>query len=78
MYRFATLYGIPAYNMISRRYGVTDVRAVLDRMAFHWNMGLFEVYGPNLAYLSLYRDYINMYRPPVEAEDGVWSPPPSY
>jgi hypothetical protein len=64
--------------MISRRYGVSDVRAVLDRMAFHWNRGRFATYDPNLAYLTQYRNYINMYRPPVEAEDGVWVPPPSY
>jgi hypothetical protein len=75
MHRFASVYAVPAYGMISRRYGVTDVRAVLDRMAFHWNTGLFTTYDPNWEYMPLYRDYVNMYRGPVEAEDGVWVPP---
>jgi hypothetical protein len=57
---------------------VTGIMAVLDRMAFHWNRGLFASYDPNLSYLNLYRQYVDEYKGPVEAEDGVWQPGPHY
>jgi hypothetical protein len=76
--RYATVYGVPAFDLMQRRYPGRSDNETLRIMAFHWYRGLFTSYNSNEPYLDRYDEYVQEYREPVEDEDGAWNGNPHY
>ncbi len=71
--RFSTGYAVPAFNLFKSYYGGSDA-AVLRRVAFHWNKGMYKTFDVNdTSYLGLYDNYVGQFKAKVEATDGVWN-----
>lgn len=70
--RFSTGYAVPAFKVFKQLYGASDTET-LRHVAFSWNKGVYKQYDPNNQdYLGLYDQYVQEYKPRVEAQDGVW------
>lgn len=79
--RFSSGYAAPAFFLFKSRYHLSDTET-LRAVAYHWNKGLpydaSRNYNPSdQTYLPLYDQYVATYRPPVEADDGVWTGTPA-
>jgi hypothetical protein len=75
--RFSTGYGVPAFHLYKRVYGLSD-EETLRAVAFHWHRGVTRHnYDPaDTDYLGLYDKYVSQFKPPVEREDGAWNGQP--
>lgn len=76
--RYSTGYAVPMYKLLRARYPSEPILTTFRRLAFHWRYGVYQDDYPNdpAGYFPGqygYDNYIATYRPPVEAEDGVWT-----
>lgn len=78
--RWSTVYAAPAFYMMKRLYNLSDSET-LKAMAYHYNRGLpydsTRFYNPAEPYLIQWDAYVALYKPPCEAQDGVWDGKPN-
>jgi hypothetical protein len=78
--RFCSGYAAAGVYWARERYPSLDDNGILRALAYHWNHGIFWNYfvDPDYPdYLTEYDAYVAIYRPAVEAEDGVWDGMPN-